>query len=72
MPSVPGPYKARTRSAATGSSYSGDNGGRCVEVATHPYAVHVRDSDDPEDPEGPALTFTSEAWASFVEFARSV
>lgn len=56
------------------SSYSGDNGGQCVEVAmrpraTHPHAVHVRDS---KDPEGPALTFTSEAWASFVEFTRSV
>lgn len=51
------------------SSYSGDNGGQCVEVARHPHAVHVRDS---KDPEGPALTFTSEAWASFVEFARSV
>ncbi|MGP3983870.1 DUF397 domain-containing protein [Streptomyces sp. KR80] len=45
------------------SSYSGSEGGACVEVAAHPAAVHVRDS---KDPDGPVLTFTPEAWASFT------
>ncbi|OUD01343.1 DUF397 domain-containing protein, partial [Streptomyces swartbergensis] len=26
------------------SSYSGSEGGQCLEVATHPTAVHIRDS----------------------------
>ncbi|WP_309030374.1 DUF397 domain-containing protein [Streptomyces alfalfae] len=45
------------------SSYSGDEGGQCVEVATHPTAIHIRDS---KNPEGPALTVTPEAWTSFL------
>jgi hypothetical protein len=46
------------------SSYSGSNGGDCVEVAANlPGAVPVRDS---KDPEGPALTFTAEGFAAFV------
>ncbi|MFJ8141923.1 DUF397 domain-containing protein, partial [Streptomyces sp. NPDC096013] len=35
------------------SSYSGSEGGDCVEVAAHPSAVHVRDS---KVPAGPMLT----------------
>ncbi|TQF03369.1 DUF397 domain-containing protein [Kitasatospora acidiphila] len=46
------------------SSYSGTNGGDCVEVAANiPGAVPVRDS---KDPEGPALTFTPAGFATFV------
>ncbi|MFF5715960.1 DUF397 domain-containing protein [Streptomyces buecherae] len=46
------------------SSYSGDNGGNCVEVAPgFPGVVPVRDS---KDPNGPALAFSSSAWAAFV------
>ncbi|MEU9101807.1 DUF397 domain-containing protein [Streptomyces sp. NPDC048361] len=45
------------------SSYSGSDGGQCVEVATHPSAIHVRDS---KDPEGPALTLNPTAWHGFV------
>lgn len=45
------------------SSYSDDQGGNCVEVATTENAVHVRDS---KDPGGPVLTFTPAAWAAFV------
>ncbi|MBY8880542.1 DUF397 domain-containing protein [Actinacidiphila acidipaludis] len=48
------------------SSYSGDNGGDCVEVGMCPGTVHVRDS---KDPEGPALSFTPEAWTAFVGWA---
>ncbi len=52
----------------TRSSYSSEEGGLCVEVATSPSAVHVRDS---KDPDGPALTFTPHAWAAFTAFAAA-
>lgn len=44
------------------SSYSGDNGGECVEVAMAG-AVLVRDTTDRT---GPVLTFTAEAWQAFT------
>ncbi|MFC5905637.1 DUF397 domain-containing protein [Streptacidiphilus monticola] len=45
------------------SSYSGANG-NCVEVAVPgPEAIAVRDS---KDPQGPALSFSADAWAAFV------
>ncbi|MFT2017018.1 DUF397 domain-containing protein [Streptomyces sp. 796.1] len=46
------------------SSYSGNNGGDCIEVGVGvPNTVPVRDS---KDPNGPALTFEPAAWTSFV------
>ncbi|MFF1907669.1 DUF397 domain-containing protein [Kitasatospora sp. NPDC058218] len=46
------------------SSFSGGEGGNCVEVADGvPGAVPVRDS---KDPHGPALAFTTDAWRSFL------
>ncbi|WP_327299740.1 DUF397 domain-containing protein [Streptomyces sp. NBC_01197] len=46
------------------SSYSGDNGGNCVEVApAFPGVVPVRDS---KNPDGPALVLEQSAWSSFV------
>jgi hypothetical protein len=48
------------------SSYSDGSGGDCVEVANAPTVIHVRDS---KDRSGPALTFSPEAWASFVAYA---
>ncbi|MEU3960563.1 DUF397 domain-containing protein [Streptomyces buecherae] len=46
------------------SSYSGDDGGNCVEVAPgFAGVVPVRDS---KDPNGPALAFSSSAWSAFV------
>jgi hypothetical protein len=50
------------------SSYSGSDGGDCVEVAAHPGAVHVRDS---KDPEIPGLTFAPAAWSAFTAFAAA-
>ncbi|WP_037910714.1 DUF397 domain-containing protein [Actinacidiphila yeochonensis] len=51
------------------SSYSNGNGGDCVEVADgFAGAVPVRDS---KDPQGPALVFSAEAWASFVGAVRA-
>jgi Domain of unknown function (DUF397) len=44
------------------SSYSGNNGGQCVEVVTCG-PVLVRDS---KDPHGPVLEFTPEAWRKFA------
>ena len=46
------------------TSYSGGNGGGCVEVAQLPPAVvAVRDS---KDPDGPKLAFSPEDWRAFV------
>ncbi|MFE9685628.1 DUF397 domain-containing protein [Streptomyces sp. NPDC006285] len=42
------------------SSSEGDD---CVEIATTPAAVHVRDS---KDAEGPRVTLSPAAWSSFV------
>ncbi|MFJ3282927.1 DUF397 domain-containing protein [Streptomyces halstedii] len=48
------------------SSYSSEEGGECVEVATRPATVHVRDS---KDTTRAALAVEPTAWAAFVEFA---
>ncbi|MEV5932674.1 DUF397 domain-containing protein [Streptomyces sp. NPDC052079] len=48
------------------SSYSGAEGGQCVEVAASRQAVHVRDS---KSVTGPALTVTPTAWTAFTGFA---
>ncbi|ROQ33632.1 uncharacterized protein DUF397 [Streptomyces sp. PanSC19] len=45
------------------SSYSGDQGGNCVEVATCPDAVHVRDS---KDTTLPTFEVSPDAWGAFV------
>ena len=47
------------------SSYSGSEGGACVEVAAHPAAIHVRDS---KNPEGPTLTLAPGAWSAFAAY----
>ncbi|WP_149183506.1 DUF397 domain-containing protein [Streptomyces sp. TRM49041] len=46
------------------SSYSGDQGGDCVEVAVCPHTVHVRDS---KDTTRPGLAVTPTAWSAFLE-----
>jgi hypothetical protein len=46
------------------SSYSGTEGGQCVEVAAATTSVHIRDS---KNVIGPLLTVSREAWAGFVE-----
>ncbi|MFJ8583710.1 DUF397 domain-containing protein [Streptomyces sp. NPDC093595] len=48
------------------SSYSGDTGGNCVEIAAQPCRIAVRDS---KDPDGPAFTITTTAFAAFVTAA---
>ncbi len=55
------------------SSYSGSNGGTCVEVAALARAgaasvVAVRDSTDPD---GPALAFPPEQWQAFTRRVKA-
>ncbi|MEU6552835.1 DUF397 domain-containing protein [Streptomyces sp. NPDC046915] len=48
------------------SSYSGAEGGDCVEIAAAVEGIHIRDS---KIRSGPVLTVTTEAWAGFVGLA---
>jgi hypothetical protein len=48
------------------SSYSGNEGGACLEVAIAPGTVHVRDSKAPARAQ---LAFQCSDWAAFVHFA---
>lgn len=50
------------------SSYSGAEGGQCVEVAATAAVVHVRDS---KAVAGSVITVSREAWAGFVGLASS-
>ena len=51
------------------SSYSGNGGGNCVEVARNlPGIVAVRDS---KDPHGPVLTVSADDWAAFITRLRA-
>jgi hypothetical protein len=45
------------------SSYSGDNGGACIEVRTSGPAVAIRDS---KHPAGPQLAFAPATWQTFT------
>ncbi|MBG0855527.1 DUF397 domain-containing protein [Streptomyces spinoverrucosus] len=45
------------------SSYSSSGSGDCVEVATCPTTIHVRDS---KHTPGPQLTLSPEAWVGFI------
>jgi Domain of unknown function (DUF397) len=50
------------------SSYSGSNGGGCVEAGIHPHGVIIRDTQDPRWPEAaPVVTFTADAWERFTK-----
>ncbi|HKB29381.1 MAG TPA: DUF397 domain-containing protein [Streptosporangiaceae bacterium] len=45
------------------STYSGSEGGQCVEIASISNGTAVRDS---KDPDGPVLRFTRDQWRTFV------
>ncbi|EPJ41466.1 hypothetical protein STAFG_1491 [Streptomyces afghaniensis 772] len=50
------------------SSYSGENGGNCIEIAPgFPDTVPVRDS---KTPDGPVLLVTRSAWSAFLSGVR--
>lgn len=48
------------------SSYSNSNGGDCVEWAPGFAASGVVPVRDSKNPDGPALTFSTDAWAAFI------
>ncbi|MCQ4214419.1 DUF397 domain-containing protein [Streptomyces longispororuber] len=49
------------------STYSSDEGGACLEIATRPHAIHIRDS---KNPTGPTFTVRPEAWSVFAGFVK--
>lgn len=46
------------------SSYSGQSGGNCIEVADHGSRIIVRDT---KDRQGPMLRVTPDAWRRFAD-----
>jgi hypothetical protein len=50
------------------SSYSGSNGGACVEIGTASPAVAVRDS---KHPDGPLLAFAADTWQAFTDQVKA-
>jgi hypothetical protein len=50
------------------SSYSGANGGNCVEIAAAARTVVVRDS---KDPDGPVLAFRPNDWERFADRVKA-
>ncbi|MGX1853632.1 DUF397 domain-containing protein [Streptomyces sp. NPDC055299] len=48
------------------SSYSSGGSGDCIEIATSPTTIHVRDS---KDADGPRLAVAADTWAAFVTYA---
>jgi hypothetical protein len=52
------------------SSYSGGNGGGCVEVGAQPQSAQVLVRDT-KDRQGPVLRFTPSAWTQFANQMRS-
>ncbi|MBA2949902.1 DUF397 domain-containing protein [Streptomyces himalayensis] len=49
------------------SSYSGGDGGECIEVAACPSAIHIRDS---KDTTRASFTVSPAAWSSFLALTR--
>ncbi|MFF4020095.1 DUF397 domain-containing protein [Streptomyces sp. NPDC001843] len=45
------------------SSYSGGEGGECLEIATDHAAIHIRDS---KTPTAPHLTLSPTTWLAFL------
>jgi hypothetical protein len=74
---TPGGWFKSSRSAGNGacvearrwrkSTKSGDTA-NCVEVATAPDGMLVRDS---KDPDGPVLVFARDSWLAFVEDVKA-
>ncbi|MEV7788834.1 DUF397 domain-containing protein [Streptomyces sp. NPDC088106] len=65
METAPNPRNSQWRK----SSYSGNTGGECIEVAPScpTGAVPVRDS---KNPSGPVITVGANAWQTFVDSLR--
>lgn len=50
------------------SSYSGDQGGECVEIAEAPATIAIRDS---KTPAGPILTLDPAAFTTFINWTST-
>ncbi|WFB07841.1 DUF397 domain-containing protein [Streptomyces sp. LX-29] len=50
------------------SSYSGPQGGTCVEISPRPTDIAIRDS---KNKTGPILVVPTPAWAAFVDGLRA-
>jgi hypothetical protein len=50
------------------SSYSGNNGGDCVEAGSVPDAVLVRDT---KDRHGPVLSLSASTWRAFADRTKN-
>ncbi|MER6733735.1 DUF397 domain-containing protein [Streptomyces puniciscabiei] len=50
------------------SSYSGDQGGDCVEIAEAPTVIAIRDS---KTPAGPILTLDPATFTTFLNWASA-
>ncbi|MEU1439937.1 MULTISPECIES: DUF397 domain-containing protein [Streptomyces] len=50
------------------SSYSGGDGDDCVEIATCPSTIHVRDS---KNTDGSHLILSPTTWADFLNYAST-
>ncbi|MGW0862927.1 DUF397 domain-containing protein [Streptomyces koelreuteriae] len=48
------------------SSYSSSGSGDCLEVATRPESIHIRDS---KNKQGPQLTLSPTTWTAFLTHA---
>ncbi|MFJ1607786.1 DUF397 domain-containing protein [Streptomyces sp. NPDC088253] len=49
------------------SSYSNAEGEACLEIATAPTTIHIRDS---KNHTGPTLTITPTTWTAFLRTVR--
>ncbi|HEX4061515.1 MAG TPA: DUF397 domain-containing protein [Streptosporangiaceae bacterium] len=62
-------YMDLTRATWRKSTFSGNNGGQCVEIATVTgHVVVVRDS---KNPHGPVLALTPEGWQGFTHQVKA-
>ncbi|POX37585.1 DUF397 domain-containing protein [Streptomyces sp. Ru73] len=50
------------------SSYSGSDGGECVEIAVASISIRIRDS---KNPNGPRLRVSPATWADFTVFVAT-
>lgn len=51
------------------SSYSGNEGDACLEIAPTAEAMHIRDSKNPEET-APTLSVTPTTWTAFLRTVR--
>ncbi|MHC3469267.1 DUF397 domain-containing protein [Streptomyces sp. 7R007] len=53
------------------SSYSGNEGEACLEIAPTPTTIHIRDSKHPHpDSASPTLSVTPTTWTAFLRTVR--